>query len=145
MTQPVIISVLDSTQTYEITQLLFDSGSDGTATSAVEIYAYNAGTVDAATLRLNAIRCDFVRATPAGEESADTNANGGEVVSEAWIEAKLLAGDAWTPIDEYANHLDLGALAAAGVVKVYVRLNVASGASTVGETDFALAFRATTA
>lgn len=138
------IEVYDSVGTTRITRLRFSGAQIGSATTETVVTVKNgSATTAAASVLLGAIRADYLIADPAGEDAGTTAERGRELVDEHWLEARLLATDAWSPVGETpATSFDIGALAAGASKTVRLRLNVPAGAATSFDVYFALAFRA---
>jgi hypothetical protein len=145
MTQRAEMTVLDSTGTKEITNLVFDDGLAGTASTAVWVKVSNAGTVNTTATRLYCCRADHLVVDRVGEDAEDARTLGKEVIDETWMEARLSALDAWTPLDKDTAYLALGAIIVGASVDVQLRINPASTATTLGTTLFNLILRSTTA
>ena len=136
------IECYDTAGTTRISALKLSGARIGGATDEIVITVKNAGTANAAHVLLGAIRADYLISDPAGEDAAVTVERGGELVTEKWLEARLLSTDAWVPIGEApADSLDLGALAAGASRAARLRLNVPADAATSFDAYFALAFR----
>lgn len=128
--------------TTRISTLKLSGARIGSATDEIVVRVKNVGPAASAVL-LGAIRADFLATAPAGEDPAVTNERGGELADEKWIEARLSALDAWTPIGEAPeDSLDLGPIASGGIVDVSLRLNTPADADTSFDVYFSLAFRA---
>jgi hypothetical protein len=133
------VFITESTGATELQSINFQGVSAGTATDALGIRIYNGETVAIPINLLTAVRSDMLYELRTSEDTATANAQGLELVAESWLEARLLPGDPWTPIDEWAAYLDLGAIAAGGYVAAQIRLNIPAGASTFGPLAFCIA------
>ena len=132
--------------TTRISALKLSGARIGAASEEIIITVKNGGTTAASSVLLGAIRGDYLISDPVGEDADVTEERGGELVSEKWMEARLLSADAWAPIGETpADSLELGALAAGVSRAVRLRLNVPADASTSFDVYFSLSFRAVAA
>lgn len=142
MTQKFLVTITDSTGTKEVTSLTFGDPVAGVPTSPVRLRVLNAElSAGITTCRFFAARADMLIATPPGEELAYTLRNGGELVDEAWLEARIYGDATWTPLNEYTQYLSLGALPAQTWADIEVRLNIPANALTFCDVDFVLIVR----
>lgn len=143
MSNRIDIEVYDAAGTTRLSTLKLSGAQIGSATSDTVIMVKNASTSkNAAHVLLGAIRADYLLSAPAGEDTDTTNERGGELVAEQWIEARLLATDAWAQVGEMpADSFDVGALAAGASKSVRLRLNIPADAATSFDVYFSLAFR----
>lgn len=130
----------NSAGTREVTGLRFDGLLPGATSSTTTIRILNAGATDATSVTLHACRGDQYFEAAIGEDSDTSARMGKELIDETWLQARVGAG-AWTPLDELANGLSLGAIAAAAYVAVDLRLVVPSAAATFGNVYFNLLLR----
>ena len=143
MSNRINIEVYDAAGTTRLSSLKLSGAQIGSATSDTVITIKNgSNSKNAAHVLLGAIRADYLLTAPVGEDSDTTNERGGELVAEQWLEARLLATDAWVPVGETpADSFDIGALAAGSTQTVRLRLNIPSDADTSFDVYFSLAFR----
>jgi len=122
----------------EITELAWSSAVD----DAITLRCLNQElAVDATSVYINVTRGDLRRTDNTWETTQQSNSMGRELIDEMWLEGKFGAG-AWTPLDEYANYLDLGAIDAADYAEFQLRLNVPASITSIGDVHFALVIRA---
>jgi hypothetical protein len=138
---PVIDMYVADSSGDEVYSISFNP-EPGTATAALTLRLYNnESTQGTSSNLLFAIRCDLIRTAPAWEDTAESNANGEELMVESWLEVAS-GGSGWVPIDEWSSggH-DVGAIAAGAYTEFTARLNVSSDATTIGECNFCLVVR----
>ena len=123
--------VKDSAGTNELPNLNFSQLQPGTTTDTLTLtYKNNSGSATTVNL-VGATRSDMGNAAPASESTGESNSVGQELLDEKWLEVKFGAG-AWTPVDEWAATVDLGAIADGASATFLVRVNVPADAATVG-------------
>jgi hypothetical protein len=134
--------ILSSDGSVDLAQIDWGAVAVGEASDPITLRVFNAETSGTATsCALFAGRSDM---TILGYPSEDADAaleNGDELAGESWVEARIDGDTVWTPINEYLAGLSLGTIAAQAHVSVNVRLNIPSGAETVGEIGFNLIAR----
>ena len=105
----------------------------GEATDPVNLRLYNnSGQATSETL-MGACRGDTLREQLTGETTAEANSTGQELMTEKWLELRLLVTDPWTPVSFWKpDMIDFGAMNNGTFKDFQARVNIPAGASTVG-------------
>ncbi|MEW6710400.1 MAG: hypothetical protein AB1403_11310 [Candidatus Riflebacteria bacterium] len=107
--------------------------------AALQFAVTNSDTRSITSCKINVVRADFMPAGSLPDDSDELKLAAGEgLINEGWVKARIADPDAWTTIDDWANGLELGAMAPDEQRTFEIKLEIPDVMQRQGKISFAL-------